>query len=194
MADAILEGSYTGTALAEQTPLQNEDADSNVAWQRVGPRTGRKSLGRPLQNSVQEANSMQKAAPPIQNKDGERAIQGNEVVPGLTIMVGNLPPGCTHKSLKFFAIEADTAPLWAVVYSRRDARTGALGFKTAQEAIRAASKLHGALFQGIPVHAAPWNIDQLNYARSCACKHGRQCRGKGTYCIFGHASSVCSPE
>ena len=135
---------------------------------------------------------MLKAAPPKQSKNGERAIQGDEVMPSLTLVVGNLPAGCTHKSLKTFAIQAGTAPLWAVVYSRRDARTGALGFKTAQEAIHAPSKLHGAFFQGGPIDAAPWNIDQLNYARSCACKYGRQCRGKGTYSIFGHASSVCS--
>ena len=140
------------------------------------------SLGCPLppQISPASANSMRRAAPPNQNKHGERAIQGNEVVPGLTILVGSLPPGCTYKSLKSFAIEADTAPVWAVVYSRRDARTGAMGFKTPHEAIHAALKLHGALFQGIPIDAAPWNIDQLDYARSCACKYGRQSRGKGT--------------
>ena len=181
MADAHFEGHYTGTAHAEQTPLR-EIADSNVAWQRVGSRTARVSLGCPLPPliSLANENSMLQAAPPKQYKHGERAIQGDEVMPGLTLVIGNLPAGCTHKSLKIFASQAGTAPVWAVVYSRRDARTGALGFKTAQEAIDAAFKLHGALFQGIPIDAAPWNIDQLDYARSCACKYGRQSRGKGT--------------
>ena len=60
MADAFLEGHYTGTAFAEQTPLHNELADSNVAWQVVGARAVRKSLGchLPLQTPLAIANSI----------------------------------------------------------------------------------------------------------------------------------------
>ncbi len=48
-------------------------------------------------------------------KYGELAVRG-DVIPDLTLVIENLPHECTFKALKTFAIEADTAPLWAVVF------------------------------------------------------------------------------
>ena len=130
-----------------QIPLHTFE-DSSVAWQRVGARTSRVSslsLGCPLPPQLQIAiansgNDCRNAVPPRQNKNEERAkIQEKFVVTGLTIWVGNLPAGCAYKELKSFAKKTGTAPVWAVVYSSQDARTGAIGFKTPQEAMNECS-------------------------------------------------------
>ena len=96
----------------------------------------------------------------------------------------------THKELKSHAKRTGTAPLWAVVYSNQDARTGAIGFKTPQEAMNAVDILNGALFQGTPIVAASWIYDDIGHSIACACKYGGKCRGKGTYCIFAHANAI----
>ena len=69
MADAILEGLYTGTTA--------------------------------------HADSKGSAAPPTPYTSGEHAVQGDDVIPDLTLVIGNLPFGCTYKSLKTFAIQTD---------------------------------------------------------------------------------------
>ena len=76
-------------------------------------------------STTAHADSKGTAAPPNPYKYGERAILGNEVVPGLTLVIGHLPPGCTYKALKTFAIQADTDPVWAVVFGSGRSLTGA---------------------------------------------------------------------
>ena len=156
-----------------QTPL-HELADSSVAWQRVGARTSRVSslsLGCPLppHSKLAMANSKgnvpQSAAPPQQNKNEERAkVQGNSLRAGLTILVGNLPAGCSYKELKSHAKLAGTAPSWAVVFKHHDASTGAIGFDTPEKVTHAVDILNGALFQGTPVLAAPWTYDAIGHS------------------------------
>ena len=91
------------------------------------------------------------AKPDIAVKTQERLF-----VAGKTIWVGNLPAGVTYKELKSHAQKAGTAPEWAVVYRSPDARTGAIGFKTPNEASNAVDILNGSLFKGILIATASW--------------------------------------
>ena len=82
--------------------------------------------------------------------------------------------------------------MWAVVYSSQDARTGAIGFKTPQEAMNAVDILNGSLFQGTPIAAASWTNDRKVHSNASVCRYGKRCRGKRTYCLFSH--SRISPD
>ena len=53
--------------------------------------------------------------------------------------------------------------------------------------------LSGSLFQGKHAIACSMNIDR-RYSKARACRHGAQCSGKATYCIFAHENSVVHPS
>ena len=138
------------------------------------------------------ADSMKAPTKPYKNE--ELHIRAGDVVPNLTLVIDNLPSECTYQALKTWAFEADTAPLWAVVFRSNGHSTGALGFKTMLDAKMAASKLSGALFQGIPVDAKPWrNMDQHSHHLVRSCRYGALFRGRKTYCVFSHGGS-CSVD
>ena len=125
------------------------------------------------------ADSIGASTKPYKN---EGLVRAEDMVPNLTLVLENFPSECTYKELKTWAFEADTAPLWAVVFRSDGHSTGALGFKTMLDAKMASSKLSGAFFQGVQVDAEPWrNIDQHSHHSVRSCRYGALCRGRKTY-------------
>ncbi|CAE7761033.1 Ttc28, partial [Symbiodinium sp. CCMP2456] len=59
--------------------------------------------------------------------------------------------------LKAHAEAHGAAPLWAEAYQNKGAGTGAIGFKTSEEAEEALAVLNGTVFKKVQIATDPWD-------------------------------------
>merc|ERR1712100_588914 len=83
---------------------------------------------------------------------GQRRIED----PTKAIWVGGLPTGSTYQLLKEHAQSAGLSPLWAEVHNNKVGGTGAIGFKTAEEAQSAIVALNGSVFDDSSLQTDAW--------------------------------------
>eukprot|EP00930_Biecheleria_cincta_P046483 TRINITY_DN32060_c0_g1_i1.p2 TRINITY_DN32060_c0_g1~~TRINITY_DN32060_c0_g1_i1.p2 ORF type:complete len:135 (+),score=31.28 TRINITY_DN32060_c0_g1_i1:43-447(+) len=76
--------------------------------------------------------------------------------PAKTIWVGSMPAGATWKDLKAHAESAGLTPVWAEVHNNKVGGTGAIGFKTVEDATDAIAKLNGSVFNGASIETDVW--------------------------------------
>jgi len=69
-----------------------------------------------------------------------------------TLWVGGIPGGVDSKALK---AHADPC-LWAEVYKHKGDGTGAIGYKTAEEAAAAVATLNGSMLRGSSIQCDSW--------------------------------------
>ena len=154
-----------------------------------------------MQTPLQETRSIDAPPKTIKNEGTNSTMSCRTAIPrensfvfDLTVQVSNLPSGADYKQLRQHARSFETVPAWTVIHSGPVPTTGAIGFKTACDAQNAVDILHGSLFQGMLLDVRLW--DQGNYAPVVAkpCKCGFDCRGRNTYCVFGHPCRGSSPS
>merc|ERR1712146_143877 len=85
---------------------------------------------------------------------GKGRRRGNN--PQKTVWVGNLPEGTTYEELKAHADMAGVGATWAEAYKNKGKGTGAIGFKTPEEAQNAALALNGSVFKGVQIQVDAW--------------------------------------
>ncbi|CAE7230776.1 Ttc28 [Symbiodinium pilosum] len=76
--------------------------------------------------------------------------------PSKTIWIGNLPEETSYQELKSHAEAAGVMALWAQTYKGKGAGTGAVGFKTMEEAQQATMILNGSIFKNVAIIADSW--------------------------------------
>ncbi|CAK8986434.1 RNA-binding protein [Durusdinium trenchii] len=87
---------------------------------------------------------------------GKGKDQRKKIDPSRTIWVGNIPADTKFQELKSHVELSGVVPLWAEVYSGKGAGTGAIGFKTEQEAAEAVMVLNGTVFKSATLAFDVW--------------------------------------
>jgi len=85
-----------------------------------------------------------------------------------TIWVGGIPPGTTYQELKDHAEASGIRPVWADTYQHKGTGTGAIGFKTPEEAQSAILSLHGSMLKGATIQTDAWQKPEKTESESAA--------------------------
>lgn len=85
-----------------------------------------------------------------------------------TIWVGGIPPGTTYQELKDHADASGLTPVWADTYQHKGTGTGAIGFKTPEEAQSAILSLHGSMLKGATIQTDAWQKPEKEESESAA--------------------------
>merc|ERR1719271_242764 len=87
---------------------------------------------------------------------GKKGRRGpSKLDPTKTLWVGNIAEGLKYADLKAHCDQAGPC-LWAEVYENKGKGTGALGYKTAEEAAAALPQLNGSLLNGKALEVDHW--------------------------------------